>query len=169
MGTERRSKAFSEPSGAVAPTSFPGKEHLMTMISRRCGLAIAAAGVMALAGTVSSSAAPVMSSTTGVKAAVSDNIVDVRWRRGWGWGGVGAGLAAGALLGAGIAAATAPRYYYGPGYDYYPAYGGAYAYEAPVVYGGPVYAPAYGYGYYGSGYQSCAVDAGYGRIDYSQC
>jgi hypothetical protein len=146
----------------------------MTMIPRRYGLMIAAAGAITLAGAIPSSAAPVMSSTTGVKAAVTDNIVDVRWRRGW--GGVGAGLAAGALLGAGIAAATAPPYYYGPAYGY-PAYG-AYAYEAPVVYGGPTYAPAYGYGYapaygygryYGYGYQTCAVDGGYGRTDYSNC
>jgi hypothetical protein len=99
------------------------------------------------------------SAAAGIKAAAPDNVTDVRWRRGyggWGWHG-GAGLAAGALLGAGIAAATAPRYYYPHG---------AYAYGEPYAYGGPVYvAPYSSYGY---PYQ-CGHDGGYGRWDYSQC
>jgi hypothetical protein len=120
----------------------------------------------ALAMVTPSVAAPVLSSTTGVKAAVSDHAIDVRWRRG---GGIAAGVAAGVIAGAAIGAATAPRYY-GPGYGY--SYG-AYAYDAPV-YGGPVYGPAYGSSaYYNGSYaypnQTCGVDAGYGRWDYSQC
>ena len=72
------------------------------------------------------------------------------WRgRGW---GIGAGLAAGALIGSAIAARP---YYYGPAY-------GAY-YGAPRYYYGPpvVYAPvaAVPYGYYGNGY-------GYGYYGY---
>jgi hypothetical protein len=140
----------------------------MTISSRQRGLAVALAGAMALAGATPSFAAPVLSSTTGVKAAVSDPVVDVqyrRWHRGGRGFGIGAGLAAGALLGAGIAAATAPRYYYGPRY-------GTYAYES-----GPTYyydtGPTYSYGAYGGSYaypyQTCGVSAGYGRWDYSQC
>jgi hypothetical protein len=67
--------------------------------------------------------------------------------RGGGWG-IGAGLAAGALIGSAIAARP---YYYGPAYG---AYYGAprYYYRPPVVYA-PVAAVPYGYGYgYGYGY-----------------
>jgi hypothetical protein len=59
----------------------------------------------AMVGATPSSAAPVLSSTTAVKAAVADNVVDVRWRRG---SGIAAGIAAGALAGAVIGAAVAP-------------------------------------------------------------
>jgi hypothetical protein len=150
-------------------------------------LALGIAGAMV--GATPSSAAPVLSSTTAVKAAVADNVVDVRWRRG---SGIAAGIAAGALAGAVIGAAVAPRYYYGPGYAYYPSYGypaygygypaygyssygypangysayGYSAYGAPVVYGSPVY------GAYGSSYaypHTCGVYGGYGRWDYSNC
>jgi hypothetical protein len=139
------------------------------IISSKSGLiAIGLAGAMAVV--TPSFAAPVLSNAAaGLKAAVPNDVVDVQWRR-WHHGGRGgaiAGLAAGALLGAGIAAATAPRYSYGPGYAY-PAYG-AYAYDypysnAPLTYGAPVYG-----GYHAYPYQTCAVDAGYGRADYSQC
>src|SRR5262245_34405547 len=98
------------------------KEITMTRSSKR-GLALAIAAAMAATAASPSFAAPVLSSTTGVKAAVADNVVDVRWRRG---GGVAAGLAFGALAGAAIGAAVASPYYgYGyPGYSYgyYPAY-----------------------------------------------
>jgi hypothetical protein len=162
----------------------------MTSSSIRRGLALGLAGAVTLA--TPSFAAPVLSSTTAVKAAAGDNVVDVQWRRwhrgGWrGGAGLAAGLAVGALAGAAIGAATAPYYYgypaysygystYGayPGYAYsYPAYG-AYAYEAPVTYGSAYsygVVPAYTYGtsnvYYP--YQTCGVSAGYGRWDYSQC
>jgi hypothetical protein len=150
--------------------------HMITTLKgSACLLGLAAA--LALA--TPSVAAPVLSSTTGVKAAVSDHAIDVRWRRG---GGIAAGVAAGVLAGAAIGAVTAPRYYgYGYGYGYGPAYGysyGAYAYDAPV-YGYAYGAPAYGVPVYGGpvyynrayGYpaQSCGVDGGYGRWDYSQC
>src|SRR5262249_46889232 len=102
------------------------------------------------------SAAPVLSGTT-VSAAASNNIVDVRWRR----GGIIGGLAAGALAGAVIGAATYPGYYYCPGYGYsaYGAYpGGYYGYPGVSAYSSYAYP-----------YQTCGVDAGYGRWDYSQC
>jgi hypothetical protein len=139
----------------------------MTSRSTLCGLALGAAGAVALAGMSPSSAAPVLSSTAGLKAAVADNIVDVQWRR---WhhrrgAGFAAGVAAGVLAGAAIGAVTAPRYYYGPayypGYYYGPGYR-TYAYGAPITFGGPVYGSVYPF-------ETCPVDAGYGRVDYSQC
>jgi hypothetical protein len=145
----------------------------MTGNLHRRAAAIGLAGAMTLAGMTSSFAAPVLSNAAGLKAAVPNDVAEVRWR-GWHRGGGGAaiagGLAAGALLGAGIAAATAPRYYYG---GYGPAYGysgyGSYAYDypysnAPLVYGAPAYGSSYAYPY-----QTCGFDGGYGRWDYSQC
>lgn len=134
------------------------------MITRLKGSACVLSLAGALALVTPAMAAPVLSSTTGVKAAVSDHVTDVRWRGG---GAVAAGVAAGVIAGAAIGAATAPGYYYGPGY-------GAYAYDAPVVYGGTYYGPAYGSSAYYNGssaypHQTCGVDAGYGRWDYSQC
>src|SRR4051794_15940471 len=72
------------------------------------------------------------------------------WGHSGGWGGAGFGLAAGALVGAALAAP-----YYGAGYGYgygYPYGYGGYGYDDD--YG---YAPAYSYGYapvvsYGYGY-----------------
>jgi hypothetical protein len=67
-------------------------------------------------------------------AAADDAITPVRWR-GRGGAAIGAGIVAGALLGAGVAAS---RPYYGPGPYYYgPGY---YAPPPPVVYApAPVY------------------------------
>jgi len=159
----------------------------MTSSSRRRGLAVGLVGAVALS--TPSLAAPVMTSTTGVKAAVQDGVVDVRWRHRGGGAAVAAGLAFGALAGAAIGAATAPRYYgysgypayYGdsyPSYSYayptygayatYPAYSG-YAYDtAPVFYGGRSYGYAYGNSY-AYPYQTCGFYGGYNRWDYSQC
>lgn len=134
----------------------------MTLKNRTIALGIA--GALALAA-VPASAAPVMSNTTALKSAVSDNVTDVRWRgRGRGVGpGIGLGIAAGALVGAAVAGtAYGPNYYYDE-----PSYGSGY--------GAPVYAQPYGYdegyvaaptyGYYGQGYRSggCFTDEGYGR------
>jgi len=136
---------------------------IMNVSWRRLALGIA--GAIALA--TSSQAAPVLSSTAGLKAAVSDHATEVRWRR----GGVAAGIAAGVLAGAVIGAATAPYYYGGygyPGYAYsYPAYG-----YPPSAYGAYAYSPGYygaGYGSYAYPTQTCGVYGGYGRWDYSQC
>jgi hypothetical protein len=67
---------------------------------------------------------------------------DAAWRGGWGWGGFGVGLAAGALIGGALAAP-----YYGGYYAYDPGYNG---YYAPAYY---AYAPgpAYSGGYWGGG------------------
>src|SRR5215470_19201726 len=116
----------------------------MTSSSKRRALAFGLVGAVALA--TPSLAAPVLSSTVGVKAAVANDVVDVRWRGHHGRGaGVAAGVAFGALAGAAIGAATAPYYGYPaygygyPGYAYsYPAYG-AYAYGAPAYYGSYAY------------------------------
>src|SRR5262249_59434626 len=111
----------------------------MMINARQWGIAAVLASAMALSAGTPSLAGSIPSGTLGVKAAAPDNAIDVRWRRG---GGVAAGIAAGALLGAGIAATTAPGYY--PSYGYYPGYGyGAYAYDAAPVYGGPVYVTPY--------------------------
>lgn len=70
--------------------------------------------------------------TAQIATAADDAVTPVRWRgRG---AAIGAGIFAGALLGAGIAASR--PYYYGPGPYYYgPAY-----YPPPVVYApAPVY------------------------------
>jgi hypothetical protein len=88
---------------------------------------------------------------------------DVAWRGhrgGWGWGGpavgIGAGLAAGALIGSAVAGAPYGGYYYDdPGY----VYAQPYAYDAAPAYG-PGY---YGYGYRGWGYGPCYTNEGYGR------
>jgi hypothetical protein len=86
-----------------------------------------------LAGTlVPASAQVARPQTAQIAAAADDAVTPVYWRgRG---GAIGAGIVAGALLGAGIAASR--PYYYGPGPYYYgPAY-----YPPPVVYApAPVY------------------------------
>ena len=132
-------------------------------------MALGLAGALALGTAVSASAGPLPIGNSGLKAAVSGDTTEIRWRgRGGGIGpAVGFGLAAGALVGAAVAAQPYGYYGYGPGYA---GYGPGYAYDAPVyaepyAYG-PVYpAPTYygGYGYSGYGYGGCTTDDGYGR------
>ena len=74
--------------------------------------------VGALALTTPSLAGPVLS-TSGVKAAVQDNVVDVRWRHRGGGAGVARDRGFGALAGAAIGAATAPRSMETTGYSGY--------------------------------------------------
>ena len=62
-----------------------------------------------------------------LKDAAPGAVETVRWRRGWGWGGVAAGVAIGSAL-------AAPYYY---GYGPYPYYSAPYPYYAPQPYGGP--------------------------------
>jgi hypothetical protein len=80
------------------------------------------------------------------------------------------GFAAGAVVGAAAASAANDGYYYGPGpgYAYEPGYvdDGAYAYEPAPAY---ELAPTYGYRTYRYRGESCAVDMGYGRRDYTGC
>lgn len=93
-------------------------------------------------------AAPLPTNVATMKAAAGDDVTQVHWRGGWGWG-LG-GLAAAAIIGGAIAS-SAPYdygYYGGPyyGYGYAPAYygyGPAYAY--PRYY--RPYRPYYGYSY----------------------
>jgi len=139
------------------------KEIAMTRSKR--ALALASAAAVAITAASPSFAGPILSGPAGVKAAASDNVVDVRWRRG---GGVAAGFAVGALAGAAIGAAAAGPGYYGYGY---PAYGYGYGYYPAYSYG-PY--PAYGYRYgaypaYAYPGQTCGFYGGYGRWDYSQC
>lgn len=85
-------------------------------------------------------AAPMPTHVATMKAAAGDDVTQVRWHGGWGWG-LG-GLAAGAIIGSAIASGGPYGYYGGP------YYGGPYGYGyAPAYYGyGPVYAyPGYGY------------------------
>ena len=78
------------------------------------------------------------------------------WRRGW--GGVGIGLAAGAIIGGAIAASSYNYGYYG--YPYRRAY-----YYGGYPYSGYAYAPAYSYSYasygYNPGYYGYAYAPGY--------
>jgi hypothetical protein len=106
---------------------------------------------------VPASAGPLMPNQAAVKAAAPDQGTDVQWRRHRGWGpavGIGAGIAAGALIGS----AVASRPYYGGYYYEEPVYAAPYAYDAPYAYE-PV-APTWGYGYRGSGY----CEEGYRRV-----
>jgi len=92
----------------------------MNILARGTALAFAALAVLA---TSAPSYAQVARPLPAQAAVSADNpVTEVRWRGGWGWG---PGLAAGALIGAGIAASRpyyySPYYYgpayYGPGYD----------------------------------------------------
>jgi hypothetical protein len=82
------------------------------------------------------------------------------------------GFAAGAIVGAAAAGAASGGYYADPGYYAEPGYAPAY-YDSGYYDPGYAYAPApvYGYGYrYHNGYRpQCAIDMGYGKLDYSGC
>jgi len=131
-------------------------ERIMTIKNHVIAFGVASA--LAMAASASASAGP-MSIDTGVKSAPASQTTDVRWRGhgGWGWGGpavgIGAGLAAGALIGSAVAGAPYGGYYYDePGYVYAQPYG----YDA-----GPTYYGTYGYRGWGRG--PCYTDEGYGR------
>lgn len=124
---------------------------MMTTL-REKAVVIGIAGAITLTALTPAWAVPVMSSTATVKAAMPDQITDVRYRRyhrGYGGGAAFAGLAFG-LIGSAIAASQYRQsygyygqpYYYGSPYAYAPAYG--YGYAPAPVYG-------YGGGYYGGG------------------
>ena len=107
------------------------------------------AAAMALSVATSAAAAPVLSNTSALKAAVTDDVTPVRWRgrgwrgHGWGPGAFVGGLAAGALIGGAIAASP---YYHGGYYAYDPYPGPYYTYGAGPYYTyGAVPYGAYGY------------------------
>ena len=98
--------------------------------------AVLAGSAWSMAG--SAGAVPLAASMS-LRDASTPLVESVQWRR-WGWGGVGLGLAAGAIIGGAIASSS---YYGGYGYGY-PAYG---------YYGGyPAYSYGYGYPAYSYGY-----------------
>ena len=97
------------------------------------GLGFAAAMALSVA---PAAAAPVLTNTTAVKAAVPDDATQVRSRgrawRGHGWvPGAAAGLAAGAVIGGAVAASP---YYHGGYYAYDPD---AFAHGGTVFFGDP--------------------------------
>jgi hypothetical protein len=98
----------------------------------KTAVACSLAGAVMAGQVQQAAAAPMPTNVATMKAMVGNDITQVYWRGGWGWG-LGA-LAAGAIIGGAIA--SAPYGYYGGG----PYYGGGYGY-------GYGYAPAYGYAY----------------------
>src|SRR5262249_44950644 len=118
--------------------------------NRVVAFGVASALAMGAAATASAGPLPVNSINGPTHA------TEVAWRgHGWhghGWGpavGIGAGLAAGALIGSAVAAQPYGYYYGEPGY----VYGAPYAYDV-----GPTY-----YGYSNWGYGPCYTNDGYGR------
>lgn len=108
-------------------------------------------------GTTVTAAAPAAAVPLGASQALREastpTVQTVQWRGGhwghrggWGWGGIGLGLAAGALIGSALTAPYYSPYYYG----YAPAYSG-YGYAAP--YYGYSYAPRYSGYRYAYGYR----------------
>jgi hypothetical protein len=91
-------------------------------------LVVGAAFAATLASFAGAATAAPLANALAIKNAAPAAIETVQWRRGWGWGGVGAGIVAGAIIGGAIA--SSPYYGYGP-YPYY------YAPPPPVVYGPP--------------------------------
>jgi hypothetical protein len=80
------------------------------------------------------------------------------------------GFGAGALVGAAAASAAHNSYYHGPSYYepsyvYQPGYvyEPSYAYEAEPVYVAPRYR------YHNNDRPPCAIDMGYGKLDYGSC
>jgi hypothetical protein len=136
------------------------EDMIMNTRTMKHGLVVAVAGTIVLGAVAPSWSAPVLSSTTAVKAAAPSEVTDVRYRnrghyrhnRAYRHNGAGAGVALGILGAAGaLAAGAAYRHnYYGPGYY---SYGPGYYQQG---YGGYANGPG-NYGYYGSphyGYQN---------------
>jgi hypothetical protein len=101
-------------------------------------VAIVTVAAITLGAVLPLSAAPIVSNTDGVKAALSNPLTDVRYsrrgyHRGYGYGYAVPAIAGG--LAVGIIGAATGQGYYGPGYG--PAYG-------------PGYRPGYQPGYYGN-------------------
>ena len=131
----------------------------MTSIKNRA-IAFGLAGALALGISAGASAGPLPTGTATVKDATPTATTDVQWRRHRGWGpavGIGAGIAAGALIGSAVAARP-----YGYYYDE-PVYGTPYAYDTPYAYE-VAPAPSWGYGYRGGNY----CEEGYRRVPCTQ-
>jgi hypothetical protein len=143
-------------------------------VHRTLAAALIAGSVSALAG--SAQAVP-LSASLSLRDASTSDVQPVQWRRGWGWGGIGFGLAAGAIVGAALAAPYYRYGYGGYGYGGY-GYGGCYGCGYPAyAYGGyypsyryaytPYYSYAYAPAYYSYGYASpYYAYASYPRVRY---
>jgi hypothetical protein len=142
-------------------------------VHRTLAAALIAGSVSSLAG--SAHAVP-LSASLSLRDASTSEVQPVQWRRWGGWGGVGFGLAAGAIVGAALAAPYYGGYGYG-GYGGY-GYGGCYGCGYPAyAYGGyypsyryaytPYYSYAYAPAYYSYGYASpYYAYASYPRVRY---
>src|SRR3954451_879064 len=97
-----------EPSVAWLPD--PKERNPMTLYMKRGAVAFGLAGAMTLAAAAPSFAAPVLSNTAAVKAAVPNQTTDVAWR-GRGLAAACAGFAAGAVIGAAAAGAAGAGYF----------------------------------------------------------
>jgi BA14K-like protein len=110
-----------------------GRRNMSNAVRGPAAAVVLAAGIASFASTAP--ATPVAHALA-IKNAVPATVETVQWRRGW--GGFGAGLVAGAIIGGAL---SSPYYGYGP-YPYYyapppppppPVYYGAPAYGAPVA------------------------------------
>jgi hypothetical protein len=144
-------------------------ERGFAMSTSKITITLSLVGAMSLSALAPASSAPLTALSAAAKPS-EPAVQQVRWGgwRGGGWGGgwgwgFGA-LAAGALIGGALAAATTP--YYGYGYGY-PAYGYGYGYPA-YGYGYQGY-PAYGYANpgYGYSYPTYGYYRPYGAYAYS--
>jgi hypothetical protein len=80
------------------------------------------------------------------------------------------GFAAGAIIGGAVAAGAANGGYYNGGYYGEPAYvDSGYGYGPAYAEPGYAYAPAPVYRYRNNYRPQCAIDMGYGKLDYSGC
>jgi hypothetical protein len=134
------------------------------MHNRTLAAALIAGSVSSLAG--SAHAVP-LSASLSLRDASTSEVQTVQWRRWGGWGGVGFGLAAGAIVGAALAAPYYGGYGYGGcygcGYPAY-AYGGYYpSYRYAYT---PYYSYAYAPAYYSYGYASPYYAYSYPRVRY---
>src|SRR5262245_25337176 len=123
----------------------------MYVLKGSLAAALIAGGVSSFAG--SANAVP-LSASLALRDAATPMVETVQWRRwGGGWGRVGFGFAAGALVGAAL---TAPYYggYYGGYGGGYGGYGGCYGCYPAYSYGYsyPAYSYAYAPSYYSYGY-----------------
>jgi hypothetical protein len=139
------------------------------IVYRTLAAALIAGSASALAG--SAQAVP-LSASLSLRDASTSEVQPVQWRRGW--GGIGFGLAAGALFGAALAAPYYRYGYGGYGYGGYGCYGCGYP---AYAYGGyypsyryaytPYYSYAYAPAYYSYGYASpYYAHASYPRVRY---
>jgi hypothetical protein len=112
----------------VVPPKSKGT-FIMRSVVKTSALALGIAGAIALSAANVAQAASIPPLTAAVKNAAADNVTEVRWRGGWGWGpGIGFGIAGAAIAGAAIAGGPWYGGYY-PAYGYYPPY-----YAAPYPY-----------------------------------